>query len=124
MKKSTKVLLISSAIIASSALAYYFYLPKYLIERAVKSQLNDPDSAKFSRFSFNRANGFGCGFVNSKNRIGGYVGDRAFLAHVGGKVIFQIDDPRSYFTPEQKLEIMQAQLKLLEEIKSRCVQGV
>lgn len=45
---------------------------------AVKSMLNDPDSAKFSHLSNGVSKGDVCGLVNAKNRMGGYVGDTPF----------------------------------------------
>lgn len=45
---------------------------------AVKSMLNDPDSAKFSHLSNGVGKGDVCGLVNAKNRMGGYVGDTPF----------------------------------------------
>src|SRR4051812_46643190 len=40
---------------------------------AVKRMLNDPDSAKFSDLRPGTTKGDTCGFVNAKNRMGGYV---------------------------------------------------
>ncbi len=115
-----KIAFFSVLLIGILALAYRFYLPNYLIERAVKSYLNDPDSAKFSRVSFNRENGFGCGLVNSKNRMGGYVGNKYFLAHVSGTAVFELNDAPTHYPDEKRLEIMKAQLELLEKMKANC----
>ena len=51
------------------------------VESAVKDRLKDPYSAKF-KHSYYVSNGKGayCGFVNSKNSFGGYVGDTPFMA--------------------------------------------
>lgn len=46
---------------------------------ALKSLLNDPDSAKFSRLSDGKDKGDVCGYFNAKNRMGGYVGETAFI---------------------------------------------
>lgn len=46
---------------------------------ALKSLLNDPDSAKFSRLSPGKQKGDVCGYFNAKNRMGGYVGETAFI---------------------------------------------
>lgn len=48
-------------------------------KNAVKRLLNDPDSAKFSNIQPGKATGDYCGFVNAKNRMGGYVGDTPFF---------------------------------------------
>ena len=48
-------------------------------KNALKSTLNDPDSAKFSALSPGKSEGDVCGFFNAKNRMGGYVGDTPFF---------------------------------------------
>ena len=48
-------------------------------KNAVKKLLNDPDSAQFSEVTNGKKNGDVCGFVNAKNRMGGYVGNTAFF---------------------------------------------
>jgi len=58
------------------------------IEQAVKSDLKDPDSAKFKHFvAFNDEKGgiAACGLVNSKNSYGGYFGDRMYRAYVANE---------------------------------------
>lgn len=49
------------------------YLKRDAIERDVKTVLRDPDSATFRHL----ANG--CGYVNSKNGMGGMTGEQGFL---------------------------------------------
>lgn len=46
---------------------------------AIKKQLNDPDSAKFSDIVDGATKGDVCGMVNAKNRMGGYVGATPFF---------------------------------------------
>lgn len=46
---------------------------------AVKSLLNDPDSAQFSELKRGKSKGDICGVVNAKNRMGGYVGNTPFM---------------------------------------------
>ena len=48
---------------------------------AVRMQLSDPGSAEFG--SVETDDGTTCGFVNAKNRLGGYVGFRAFIVKSG-----------------------------------------
>ena len=50
-------------------------------ETAVRDLLIDPESAQFSDVV--TKNDVTCGFVNSKNRMGGYVGRTAFLYENG-----------------------------------------
>ncbi|GEM_PF-846645 len=55
------------------------------IENSISDQLKDPFSAKFkhSQYVYN-GNGEYCGYVNSKNSYGGYVGDMPFLIMLVG----------------------------------------
>ncbi|WP_035892175.1 hypothetical protein ACP26C_13585 [Franconibacter helveticus 513] len=56
------------------------------VEDAISDQLKDPYSAKFKHSQFiSNGNGEYCGYVNSKNSYGGYVGDTPFLVMITGK---------------------------------------
>ncbi|HFV9291444.1 TPA: hypothetical protein ACIAIE_001245 [Serratia fonticola] len=60
---------------------------KVAIEESVKSQLKDPDSAKFTFPSLLEGNltnlpGRYCGKVNAKNSYGGYSGDSWFATNI------------------------------------------
>lgn len=68
----------------------YYYKPIYDLKEAVKNELIDPDSAKFKDIYINRKAQVGCGRVNSKNKMGGYAGDRFFVVFTGGtgRVVF------------------------------------
>ena len=59
-------------------------------ETAVKDLLIDPGSAQFSDVT--TQNEVTCGFVNSKNRMGGYVGRTAFLYEKGIARLASDDD--------------------------------
>ena len=48
-------------------------------ESRVKELLIDPSSAEFS--DVYTKNDVTCGFVNSKNRLGGFTGPRVFIVH-------------------------------------------
>lgn len=48
-------------------------------KKAVVERLNDPESARFGKIVY-RKNGYVCGYVNAKNQLGGYVGEREFMA--------------------------------------------
>lgn len=53
------------------------------IQEAVKENLLDPDSAKFGdiiEYTSDDGDKRACVEVNAKNRMGGYVGDKVFLA--------------------------------------------
>ena len=88
--KVTKMFVISTASVLLLILAagWWFYLPIHLSQSKVKEVLIDPDSAKFNVVKFYRATGSTCGKVNSKNRMGGYVGDTIFTVDADGVVSF------------------------------------
>lgn len=67
------------------------YLPtqENKVKSEVKKKLLDPDSAKFSQIfmvekSKNNTTTY-CGFVNGRNRVGGYAGDAPFIATAYGE---------------------------------------
>ena len=45
----------------------------------VKNVLIDGESAQFSDLKYYKSTNFGCGFVNAKNKLGGYVGKKKFI---------------------------------------------
>ncbi|HAG77581.1 MAG: hypothetical protein CMK96_02410 [Pseudomonas sp.] len=51
-------------------------------KRAVTQRLNDPDSAKFGKV-VRRPSGIVCGYVNAKNAMGGYAGEKGFIVMAG-----------------------------------------
>ncbi len=55
--------------------------PEVGVTDIVRSQLRDPDSAKFSSVTVigEGENRIACGWVNSKNGFGGYTGDQPFM---------------------------------------------
>ena len=91
MKNSVKGLSAVAGLVLAGGLAagYWFYYPTYQIQNVVRDSLKDPDSAKFSKVMFNRQTGAGCGLVNAKNQLGGYVGNKIFVATLDG--VFSID---------------------------------
>lgn len=65
-------------------------------EGAVKQLLSDPESARFQDVVQKRD--YVCGKVNSKNRMGGYMGFRSFYVAEQGKGAVVID-PQAWATP-------------------------
>lgn len=51
------------------------------IQKEVADKLNDPESARFRNLQATEA-GIVCGYVNAKNRFGGYVGFKPFVGQV------------------------------------------
>ena len=74
-------------LIASFAL-WWFYFPIYKTQSIVKKSLLDPDSAQFFDLKYYRTTNHACGFVNSKNKLGGYAGKQQFVASLDGAVVF------------------------------------
>ena len=66
----------------------WFLMPIYSIEKNVKKNLIDPESARFTNITFHRDTGAGCGVVNSKNKMGGYAGETEFISFSDNRVIF------------------------------------
>lgn len=69
-----------SKVVADNRLVKY----KFNGKNAVKSILKDPDSAKFGSLYLNKyadseASWALCGYVNAKNSLGGYTGDKRFI---------------------------------------------
>lgn len=65
----------------------------YLAQQQVQQALLDPDSARFSRVKYYRTTGATCGYVNSRNRMGGYAGSVKFMLSPGGIVTFGPSEP-------------------------------
>lgn len=82
------------------ALAAAFWWFKTADERMVKDRvreaLSDPDSAEFKDVAFFKKHDVGCGFVNARNKMGGMVGFRVFIALPDGVVHIapEVSDPR------------------------------
>ena len=55
---------------------------RVIVERTIKEMLVDPDSAQFEMRPFIMGSDLFCGQFNSKNRMGGYIGYKAFEVNV------------------------------------------
>lgn len=102
-------------------MGWYYWWPIYQVEQRVKLALNDPESARFRSINFNRSNRTGCGVVNAKNKMGGYVGDTHFIATNDGEVMFQPSDEGQIGSEEQKLKALELQVKYIEASKAMCL---
>lgn len=55
--------------------------PRWLQQQVVRQHMNDPDAAQFrNETAAKRGNGVWCGEVNGRNRMGGMVGFRRYVA--------------------------------------------
>ena len=48
-------------------------------QQRLLSNLNDPESAQIRDIKISKVTGWICGQINSKNKMGGYVGFKAFM---------------------------------------------
>jgi hypothetical protein len=105
--------------IALTSFSVYFFtkwLPIYDVEQLVKQQLNDPKSAIFSGHFENKENGARCGYVNSKNKFGGYPGDTFFVIDRDGIVEFTPDE----IDQEAYLKRLDQKKKYLNPLMAKC----
>lgn len=79
------------------------YWPSYhAAQAAARDQLTDPDSTEFRDLYFHKYFGMQvmCGELNSRNRMGGYVGFRPFYVYPGGSlstaVLFHVGSSRTF----------------------------
>jgi hypothetical protein len=117
MKKIAPYLAIATV---AGVVGCWIYWPTYITQQRVKLVLNDPDSAKFRGIAFNSATRAGCGFVNAKNRMGGYVGETHFVATPDGKVRFEPDADTNGGTTQQRLDVVSKQIAYLEFAQANC----
>lgn len=53
-----------------------------LLQEAVRARLLDPASAQFRMDGYREGSSFYCGYVNAKNRFGGYTGFQPFVVRL------------------------------------------
>ena len=85
-------------------------------QEAVRKQLIDPDSAKFEGVHVIKSTGAVCGYVNAKNRMGGYVGQTPFFytREAGAVLVKEMPSERDFervfdskwSTEDDKLELI------------------
>ena len=95
--------------------------PEAMVMDMVRRSLNDPESARFENVTFNAKTKFGCGVVNAKNRMGGYVGFARFVVYQpDGSVQFEPKGQESHQSTAERLEAVQKQISFLEHAKAAC----
>ena len=124
MKKKNLFISAGIFILAGASTAYWWYLwPIKKIENQVKLSLKDPDSAKFEKVQFYRKNKTGCGMVNAKNSMGGYVGNRMFVVRPEG-VYFSPESGSYSSNNEKRLEQYKKELEFLNLTEKFCSNNV
>lgn len=92
MGRATFVVAGAAAVTCFAAAAAYWWmkvLPLNLVEQDVAGALIDPSSAQFRDVNLSASTGGACGWVNAKNRMGGYVGYTQFVRTKAGVVTFR-----------------------------------
>lgn len=89
-------------------------------KRAVRQGLIDPDSAKFESVFTNQKSGAVCGFVNAKNRMGGYVGASPFVyqRETGATLVREPPKERDFERYFDRIKYMEASDYM--ELEARC----
>lgn len=100
LKKSTKIAIgLIPFILFGAFYAFSYKSPSREIEDAaveiVRYRLVDPDSAKFKNVAYRSGIGV-CGQVNSKNRMGGYVGFKTFVVEESGLLLMEGPQLQTY----------------------------
>lgn len=114
ISKSTKVFLGVLAPLALATATAINYYPHFKAKNAVRGMLNDPESAQFEGLFSNRKTGSVCGYVNAKNRMGGYVGKQLFIVSSNGEVDFDTA------TIDEKLKRLDANEKFTNPLMAKC----
>lgn len=118
----TGVLALLVAVVGGAV--FYLWRSNYsasaLVMRQVRAALVDPESARFQdvrAFSETKA---GCGVVNAKNRMGGYIGNTRFVALPDGNVIFEPQSDDGTGALEVQLERAKQVLAFLNIAVANC----
>lgn len=92
--KTLTLAILAAAALAASSVAYQWQQNKPIeaVKASVRERLKDPNSAQFERVIFNPEKGVGCGYVNAKNSMGGYIGSSHFILFPDGDLRFDPSD--------------------------------
>jgi hypothetical protein len=94
--------------------------PISLIKQRVLSALVDPDSAKFGEIRYSPKTDGGCGSVNARNRMGGYMGFTEFVAMKSGEVTFAPAEASESASTTDKLEAVTKRIGFLRVAIAQC----
>lgn len=85
------VAVVLAVLAGAGAIWWIMTAPERMVRQRVLDVLIDPSSAEFKDVKYFSSKDVGCGFVNSKNRMGGMVGFKTFIAFPDGRVRFDAD---------------------------------
>lgn len=87
---------------------------------AIREMLFDPESAQFSDLFVNSAGGASCGWVNGKNRMGGYVGKVPFYFRPNGEALIVSEPPSNNDFESYYHSTGTAAVEKYKEVAARC----
>lgn len=128
MKKlRVAAVVVGVAALAAAGVAGYRHMAERSIHEratdAVRRALNDPESARFDRVTYNAATLSTCGLVNAKNRMGGYVGFTRFVVNMDGAAEFQPPEPPTYGALDERQAAADRLMAFLTNYKIVCQAG-
>ena len=74
---------LSLFLIAGTTWYFIQVRPVEIAKKLVSDLLIDKESARFEEVVYNRNSSSVCGYVNAKNKMGGYVGEKRFMVSEG-----------------------------------------
>jgi hypothetical protein len=108
------------AVTIVGAYTWLHLVPLWQVETSVKRLLTDPESAVFSDVTFSPDGAVACGYVNAKNRMGGYAGRQHFIV-IGD---YAAIDPEPEIDTSKSVEYQQAMAKIhadyLSSTRAQC----
>lgn len=120
MKKKIILASLVLAVAVGGAWGWFIAWPTFSIEKVARAGLKDPDSAKFTHVTYYPETKSGCGLVNAKNSMGGYVGNVVFIAGLDGFLEFKPNRDSSVGTAQERLAAVSEEIKFLELQLKRC----
>jgi len=95
------------------------YVHVYMAKQQVRESMLDPDSARFAAVQYHQRTRNTCGYVNGKNRMGGYTGNTPFILLSDGEVRFGPQAPDASGL-QARLEQVEANIAFLKQIALFC----
>lgn len=90
-------------------------------KREVRRILIDPDSAKFESVYINKKSGAVCGYVNARNRMGGYTGSSPFVYEKSRGLIMVQESPTERDFERYFENLRHSDIEEYNKLEERCV---
>jgi hypothetical protein len=114
------IALVCIAALGSGSWWWFQEHQKSIVKDRVLTRLHDPDSAKFRNVKYFRKTDGGCGEVNAKNMMGGYVGFTGFVALPNGDVLLAPEDYSQKTDTQQKIDLLKKQIDWMKVAEENC----